>query len=152
MVSDRGLAARVDAEDAVERIGGVPDVRGWEVTAADGMKLGRVDRLLADNQTNTVRYLVVDLAADQNLRGPDRHILIPIGYALLDEPDGRVRVDELRASQLVDFPLYSGQPLTASYELSVLRLCDPDYTGGVEGIYEHSLLNPNRFYSPERRG
>lgn len=40
------------------------DVRGWDVIAADGERLGVVDELLIDTGTGRVRYLDVDLEDD----------------------------------------------------------------------------------------
>src|SRR5947199_4072906 len=40
------------------------DVRGWDVIAADGERLGVVDELLIDSGTGRVRYLDVDLEDD----------------------------------------------------------------------------------------
>lgn len=40
---------------------GDPDVRGWEVVAADGARLGTVDDLLVDTAQMKVRYLDVEL-------------------------------------------------------------------------------------------
>jgi hypothetical protein len=47
---------------------GDPDVRGWDVIAADGRKIGKVDDLLVDAGTAQVRLLEVDL---------DRDLLVP---------------------------------------------------------------------------
>jgi hypothetical protein len=40
---------------------GDPDVRGWEVVAADGVKIGRVRDLLVDTREDRVRYLELEL-------------------------------------------------------------------------------------------
>ncbi|MEA2694741.1 MAG: hypothetical protein QOJ16_4128 [Acidobacteriota bacterium] len=40
------------------------DVRGWDVIAADGERMGVVDELLIDSGTGRVRYLDVDLEDD----------------------------------------------------------------------------------------
>jgi sporulation protein YlmC with PRC-barrel domain len=40
------------------------DVRGWDVIAADGERMGVVDELLIDTGTGRVRYLEVDLEDD----------------------------------------------------------------------------------------
>jgi uncharacterized protein YrrD len=55
---------------------GEPDIRGWDVMASDGRRLGRVDDLLVDTQANKVRYVDVE-------GGPQGHVTIPIGYARL---------------------------------------------------------------------
>lgn len=40
---------------------GDPDVRGWDVVAADGVKIGRVRDLLVDTHEDRVRYLELEL-------------------------------------------------------------------------------------------
>ena len=85
---------------------GNPDVRGWEVTGAGGRKIGKVDQLLVDRDAMKVRYLDVDLEGDR------RHVLVPIGYAVLDRDRHGVRVDGLRAEDLPGLPAYAHGRLT----------------------------------------
>ncbi|HEU0052581.1 MAG TPA: PRC-barrel domain-containing protein, partial [Longimicrobium sp.] len=63
---------------------GDPDVRGWDVVAADGRKIGEVDELLIDTGAMKVRYLDVEVDRGMIAGGDDRHVLIPIGYARLE--------------------------------------------------------------------
>lgn len=130
---------------------GDPDVRGWEVQAADGRRIGEVDDLLIDTGARKVRYLDVDLA-DDFAAGEDRHILVPIGYARLDESDDRVLVDSLTSSELATMPVYDHAPLTREYETdlrgrfdrdSVQRSTDSDF-------YASDLYDSDRFYSSRR--
>ncbi|HYG63423.1 MAG TPA: PRC-barrel domain-containing protein, partial [Thermoanaerobaculia bacterium] len=83
---------------------GDPDVRGWEVLANDGRRIGKVDELLVDTAAMKVRYLDVDL--DRDIRGAmggeslagdmkNDHVLIPIGSAQIHEREDRVVVDLL---------------------------------------------------------
>lgn len=62
---------------------GDPDVRGWEVVASDGRRLGRVHDLLVDTGSQRVRYLDVeldrDLASGPSLREGGREPLGPEG-------------------------------------------------------------------------
>jgi uncharacterized protein (TIGR02271 family) len=104
-----------------------PDVRGWDVLAADGRRLGEVDQLLVDTSAMRVRYLDVDV--DKELRGSDsdKHILVPIGYARLNENDKRVVVNELSAERVRSAPAYSGR-IDAQYENSLNA-----YYGGTAG-------------------
>ncbi|MBV9110432.1 MAG: PRC-barrel domain-containing protein [Gemmatimonadetes bacterium] len=95
-----------------------PDPRGWEVVAADGRKVGEVDELLVDTSVMKVRYLDVDL--DDGVSGePDRHVLVPIGYARLDADHDRVLVDEITSHDLRAIPAYRHGPLTRDFETSV---------------------------------
>jgi hypothetical protein len=88
--------------DDVEVVSGDPDVRGWEVVAADGRRLGRVDELLVDTGAMKVRYL--EVGVDPALLAGDRHVLIPVGYTRLQRHRTRVVVDELRPEQLQSLP------------------------------------------------
>ena len=86
-----------------------PDVRGWEVISADGRRIGEVDQLLVDRAAMKVRYLDVDV--DDTLVDDDRHVLVPIGYARLEEERSRVFVDNLVAAQVATLPAYAHGPL-----------------------------------------
>jgi hypothetical protein len=98
---------------------GEPDVRGWEVLASDGRKIGEVDELLVDTAAMKVRYLDVDVDDGMVAGGTDRHVLIPIGYARLDEDRDSVMVDALSAADLGGMPSYDQGPLTRDFETSV---------------------------------
>ena len=98
---------------------GEPDVRGWEVLASDGRKIGEVDELLVDTAAMKVRYLDVDVDGGVVAGGADRHVLIPIGYARLDEDRDSVMVDALSAADLGGIPAYDQGPLTRDFETSV---------------------------------
>lgn len=98
---------------------GEPDVRGWEVLAADGRKIGEVDELLVDTAAMKVRYLDVDVDDGMVAGGADRHVLIPIGYARLQEDRDCVLVDALASADLGGMPSYDQGPLTRDFESSV---------------------------------
>ncbi len=100
---------------------GDPDVRGWEVLASDGRKIGEVDELLVDTTAMKVRYLDVDVDGGMVAGGTDRHVLIPIGYARLDQESDRVMVDALASADLGGIPSYDQGPLTRDFETSVRR-------------------------------
>ena len=98
---------------------GDPDVRGWEVMASDGRKIGEVDELLVDTNAMKVRYLDVDVEDGVIGDGMDRHVLIPIGYARLEQERDRVMVDGLASADLHALPAYDQGPLTRDFESSV---------------------------------
>jgi hypothetical protein len=98
---------------------GDPDVRGWEVLASDGRKIGEVDELLVDTNAMKVRYLDVDVDDGVIGDGMDRHVLIPIGYARLEQERDCVMVDGLAAADLQGLPSYDQGPLTRDFESSV---------------------------------
>ena len=98
---------------------GDPDVRGWEVLASDGRKIGEVDELLVDTTAMKVRYLDVDVDDELVAAGQDRHVLIPIGYARLERDRDCVMVDVLASDDVRGIPAYDQGPLTRDFENSV---------------------------------
>jgi uncharacterized protein (TIGR02271 family) len=100
---------------------GEPDIRGWEVLASDGRRIGKVDELLVDTTANKVRYVDVDLTDD------NRHVTIPVGYARLDRDDKRVMMDQLGTEQLRALPAYEHGGMTREYEEQVARAVRTDY-------------------------
>ena len=145
MAIERDRVAPLDELDNFEVADGDPDVRGWEVLGADGRKIGEVDDLLVDTAAMKVRYLDVDL--DDDLlpeAGTDRHILIPIGCARLDENDNQIFVDTLNASTVGTIPGYAHQPITRDYETELRTYFDRGYTGGAPAatdFYAHDLYD-----------
>ncbi|HEX8276418.1 MAG TPA: DUF2382 domain-containing protein [Longimicrobiaceae bacterium] len=178
MNDDLDRVVPLDQLDDFKVADGDPDVRGWEVVGSDGRKIGEVDQLLVDTAAMKVRYLDVDV--DNGLvagatESSDRHVLIPIGYARLDEGSDRVIVDQLASSDVVGLPEYTHGPITRDFESSVRSRFDTGYTGaastgttgttaGAAGLastgaadttrdndfYSHDLYDDNRFYGARR--
>jgi hypothetical protein len=81
---------------------GEPDVRGWDVVARDGGRIGEVDELLVDEAAREVRFL--DVTVDEELGGdPDRtgRVIIPIASARLEEADDQVVIDGLTSADIL---------------------------------------------------
>lgn len=128
-----------------------PDPRGWEVIISDGRAIGKVDELIVDTSAMKVRYL--DCEVDERELGigdKDRHILIPVGYARLDEDGKRVVVDALSSADVARMPVHQGLPLPREQEESI----HDAFTGGYEGEhrYRHPRYDADRFYEPRRSG
>ncbi|HEX8211148.1 MAG TPA: DUF2382 domain-containing protein [Longimicrobium sp.] len=145
---------------------GDPDVRGWEVVASDGRTIGEVDELLIDTNAMKVRYL--DVEVENGLMAePDRHVLVPIGYARLDRSADRVMVDHIASTDLRTMPAYDQSPVTRDYETSVRNsfpgglaaseIESNTGTGAVDtgmaaagshdtDFYTHDSFDDNRFY------
>ncbi len=98
--------ARLDDLDDFEVADGEPDPRGWDVKTADGTKIGEVASLVADTAAMEVRYLDVEL--DRKAMGlkEDRHVLVPIGTARLDDSEDEVRLLTLTIAQVTAMPPY----------------------------------------------
>jgi len=140
---------------------GDPDVRGWEVVASDGRKIGEVDQLLVDTAAMKVRYLDVDLEDEliaETREASERHVLIPIGYARLDEGSDRVIVDNLASSDLAGLPEYTHGPITRDFESDLRTRFDRGHVPGAaetgagrdRDFYAHDLYDENRFYGARR--
>lgn len=134
---------------------GDPDVRGWDVIASDGRKIGEVDNLLVDTAAMKVRYLDVDLDDDLIGDDDDRHILIPIGYAHLNEDDDVIRVDSLNSTAVAGLPTYTHEPLTRDYERDLRQRFDTGYTAAGttnadEDFYASEGYDADRFYGARR--
>ncbi|MCU7502258.1 MAG: hypothetical protein HF314_04230 [Ignavibacteria bacterium] len=132
-----------------------PDVRGWDVYGADGEKFAEVDDLIVDPAALKVRYLDIIITLknkDDELNS--RHLLIPIGLAVVDEKDDRVTVPRMRLNNLREYPLYDGGMVSRIYENSIRKIMDPDiiYTSDDTGdFYSHQHFDEDMFYGDRRR-
>lgn len=159
MASEMDRVVPLGQLDDLKVAEGDPDVRGWQVVASDGRTIGEVDELLIDTNAMKVRYL--DVEVENGLMAePDRHVLVPIGYARLDRSADRVMVDNIASTDLRTMPAYDQSPVTRDYEASV-RNSFPGGTAatGMESgtgmaaagshdtdFYTHDSFDDNRFY------
>lgn len=155
MANEMDRVVALDELDDFKVADGDPDVRGWEVIASDGRKIGEVDNLLIDTGAMKVRYLDVDIDDELLADNQDRHILIPIGYARLDEDDDRITVDQLRSTEVTSIPAYTHEPLTREYENELRTRFDTGYTTSQEAdndFYASEGYDQDRFYGSRRGG
>ncbi len=165
MANEMDRVVPLDELDDFKVASGDPDVRGWDVLASDGRKIGEVDNLLIDTGAMKVRYLDVDLDSEIVGSGDDRHILIPIGYARLNEDDDRIRVDSLKSSDIGGLPEYRHERLTREYETDLQQrfTAGSATSGGTErtdsrtdartddsDFYGSESYDDNRFYGSRR--
>ena len=134
-----------------------PDVRGWDVVDERGDKIGEVDDLIVDPNMMKVRYL--DVIADDELSvgNGERHLLIPVGAAQLNDDDDEVRLHGIDKITLKQYPVYQGGPITYDYEhtlretLHGLEGNKPDFVDEKgEDFYNTDLYNENRFFGNRR--
>ena len=138
----------LDKADDYKIAEGNPDPRGWDVVA-NGAKVGEVDKLIADLSAMKVRYLDVEL--DDKFAGTkDRHVLIPVGAARLDDDNDQVLLAGMSRDALVGLPAYSGKtPITRDYENSLReRMTGAPIPAPRAGrdYYEHEDFDENRFF------
>jgi photosynthetic reaction center H subunit len=101
---------------------GYPDIRGWNVTTADGTEVGKVHELIVDTSEMRTRYLDVRLKHGLVGTFDERDVLVPIGRArLLTEGDDRIIVDGLTADRFALLPAYTHGALTREHESELLR-------------------------------
>ncbi len=146
--------ARLDDLDDFKIAEGDPDPRGWDVQAADGRTVGRVDTLIADIGAMKVRYLDVQL--DEKALGLEepRHVLIPIGGATLDDEEDAVYIGTLPSTRLRMLPPYQHTTLTRPEEQFYRQRFDTSYTPPAEteaDFYAHEHFDDSRFFGRRRR-
>ena len=141
----------LDEMDAFEVADGDPDVRGWQVYAGDGVRIGAVDELLVDTEALKVRYLDVELE-DAEGATEDRHVLVPVGFARLHETDDHILIDALDSGALSGLPPYAQDPLTRDFEEAVLRRFQPGAApiGASVVPYAGDVYAEDRFYGARR--
>ncbi|MHB1225176.1 MAG: PRC-barrel domain-containing protein [Gemmatimonadaceae bacterium] len=98
----------------------MPDVRGWDVEAADGEVVGEVRELIVDRAAGRVRYLEVELAPTFAGR-EGRRVLVPVGLASVDSDDDVVRVLTVTSGAVSGLEAYVGGRVTRAYEVSLRR-------------------------------
>ena len=120
-----------------------PDPRGWQIVDASGERIGEVDDLVVDPQAMKTRYLEVDLRHDVIGDEDADHMLVPVGFARLDEDNKRVRVDALSESDVRTLPRYA-KDFDHTYEDRV----DRHFQSGFQGDrrYGHPRYDADRLY------
>lgn len=152
MADELDRVVPLDELDDFKVADGDPDVRGWEVYSADGRKIGEVDNLLVDTAAMKVRYLDVDVDREVTNLSEDRHVLVPIGYARLDESDDQIRVDSLKSTDVMTLPEYRAGSLNREYETTLRQRFDSGFrtTETHEDFYEAEGYDADRFYGSRR--
>lgn len=107
-----GHLARLHELDDYKVADGDPDIRGWSVKTADGQKAGRVEDLIVDTEAMQVRFLDVALDRSTLRLEEDRHVLVPIASARLDDDHDDVLLGSLTAEQVAAMqPHQHGRPI-----------------------------------------
>jgi uncharacterized protein (TIGR02271 family) len=112
-----GTLQRLDDLDDFKVADGDPDIRGWSVRTSDGRKIGEVDSLIVDTDAMQVRYLDIDLDRKGLDLKEDRHVLVPISGARLDDDKDDVLLTGITGAELLAMPPYRhGQPVALHHE------------------------------------
>ena len=115
---DTTRIARLGELDDYRVADGEPDIRGWDVRTATGQHVGRVEELIVDIDAMKARYLDVKLDREAVGLPEDRHVLVPVGTARLDDDHDDVIIRE-SAVDLRDAPPYDARALSPEYEATV---------------------------------
>lgn len=108
-----GHLARLHDLDDYKVADGDPDVRGWHVKTADGKRAGKVDSLIVDTDAMQVRFLDVELDRKTLNLNDERHVLVPIANARLDDDHDDVLLGNMTAAEVASLqPYRPGQPIT----------------------------------------
>ena len=124
---------------------GSPDVRGWAVRGGDGQALGVVHELIVAPEVLKVRYLDIELDARFHINEHERHILLPIGVAVVDAEGDNVFVTALDAEAVMRYPPYVELQITRDYEEAMLRALGQE-PADEAGFYERPSYDSNAFY------
>ena len=136
---------------------GEPDIRGWEVVGQDRRTIGRVHDLVVDSAEMKVRYMDVEIRRAVIDADQDRHVLIPIGYARLDEEDDRVLVNNIATTAAGSLPQYEHAPITRAEEAALHRTyADASPAAGAmperdQDYYGHDRFDDTRFWGKRDR-
>lgn len=148
--TDSGLA-RLHDLSGYKVADGDPDIRSWHVKTADGTKVGKVHDLIVDTRAMKVRYMDVELDRKGLDLKDDKHVLIPIGGARLDDDNDDVRLGTIGAAELRNAPGYDHDALTPETEDRVRHAFGGgQFSGRRETFYDHDLYDENSFWGNRR--
>lgn len=124
---------------------GDQDIRGWKVKTPDGKTIGKVEELIVDPAERRVRY--VEIKVDRKVLGidDDRHILVPIGTARIEDDGNDVLLDRLPAQGLAGVPAYNRGPITRDYETALREYYGATAVDSASEYYRHDLYNDDGF-------
>lgn len=105
-----------------------PDPRGWLVRTSDDRDLGKVNDLIIDEVALNVRYLVCAFSPD------GRRILIPTGFARLDDRGKVVHLDYITRAEAARIPAYEGLPLSDQAQQEVETALTGREQAPIEGL------------------
>lgn len=135
-----------------EIVKGEPDIRGWDVKATTGQKIGEVEDLIIDAQQKKVRYMIVDLD-DNELKLDHRKILLPIGLAELDKKDDDVILPNVQADHLRALPDYDANNMNPEIERQICSVLGRKMEANRplneevnDDFYQHDYYNDDNLY------
>jgi hypothetical protein len=141
-------------ESNYEIIDGEPDIIEWKVYNEADAFIGTVKDLLFDNQSNAVRYLVIDLSGN-GMPLDQKRVMIPIGIAHLHTKQDQVVLPNLHFDQLAALPNYEEGAIGPETETAIRRVIGSPAALRIEEtiiefdqqqFYNHQHFNRDYFY------
>lgn len=131
---------------------GDANIRGWDVKTADGVKIGKVDSLIADTGAMKVRYFEVELDKHALKLEHKRHVVLPIGSARLDDDDDCVVLAaSSTVAALTELSTEKRIELDREQELVLRKRLDSDYRHDeTADFYAHPHYDADRFFGSRR--
>src|SRR5690606_13405090 len=116
---------------------------------------GKIDELIVDRDKMKVRYLDVELNDSFLDGGRDKHLLLPIGVAEIDEHDDMVFVPGIDKALVSKIPAFTGDQVTRDYETTLINVLTADHDDRVgsklDNFYDREHFNDSRFYRSRRK-
>ncbi|ERJ59285.1 PRC-barrel domain-containing protein [Sphingobacterium paucimobilis] len=148
---------------------GQPDIRGWMVKNYEGHRIGKVEELLFNPTSCSVRYIIIEVDKDSYNIDEDKKILVPIGAAdLYDDrlqyknesnssspatnnrsynplSDGKVVIVPISMRHIMQLPEYLTDSINPETEMLIRNI----YLGNkdITSIQASAPYDPNEFYN-----
>lgn len=135
---------------------GQPNIKGWDVKDAQDKKIGDVNDLIFNPNTDKVVYLVVELDDNDLDLDNDKKVLVPIGLAELHEKHDDVMLSSVSAAQLMQLPAYEKGNITSQTEATIRSILAGDALAaptetGKEDFYKHEHFNDDKLYGRRKQ-
>jgi sporulation protein YlmC with PRC-barrel domain len=128
-----------------EIIDGQPDIIGWTVYDVENEEIGEVDNLLFDPNSQSVRYLILDL--EGNAYGiEDKKVLMPIGITEINVGAKEVILPNDIIKQLKVLPSYEKGNVNRDMEIQIRQILEPAEPSVADG---NQIVDQSKFYMHE---
>ncbi|HEU4993453.1 MAG TPA: PRC-barrel domain-containing protein [Gemmatimonadaceae bacterium] len=128
-----------------------PDIRNWTVRGANGDVIGRVHDLVIEMDTRQVRYLDIAVAPTPEVR--DRHVLLPIGLARLNDDEDVVSLGSITRETLASLTPYDHTNLSRDRERELVARLERrgEPIADAPRFYEHPAFDTKNFWGARRK-
>ena len=128
-----------------------PDIRNWVVRGSNGDLLGRVHDLLVEMDTQQVRYLDIAVAPTEQVT--NRHVLLPIGLARLNDDEDVVSLGSITHETLASLTPYNHATMSRDKERELVARLERrgEPIGDAPRFYEHPAFDTKNFWGARRK-